>query len=78
MATQATNRKRAHDADLKMKATKLLDMLYRVALDDNESTQSRVSAAKTFLSKTMPDLKATEHSGEVEVKGDCFIFRKRD
>ena len=78
MATQATNESRARNDNLKKNASVLLDALYDVALDPNESTQSRVSAAKTFLAKTMPDLKAIDHSGDVEFVGQHFIFRKPD
>lgn len=78
MATQATNEAKTREQDLKRKAMILLNTLYDVALDTNESTQSRVSAAKTFLAKTMPDLKAIDHSGDVEFVGQHFIFRKPD
>jgi hypothetical protein len=78
VATQATNEAKTREQDLKRKAMILLNTLYDVALDTNESTQSRVSAAKTFLAKTMPDLKAIDHSGDVEFVGQHFIFRKPD
>ena len=78
MATQATNEAKAKENDRRTKAYHLLETLYTVALDPNESTQSRVSAAKTYLSKTMPDLKAIDHSGDIEVSGQHFIFRKPD
>ena len=78
MATQATNEAKTREQDLKRKAMILLNTLYDVALNPNESTQSRVSAAKTFLAKTMPDLKAIDHSGDVEFVGQHFIFRKPD
>ena len=68
MATQATTKARELENDRRTKAYHLLEALYAVALDKNESTQSRVSAAKTYLSKTMPDLKAIELTGEVDLQ----------
>jgi hypothetical protein len=67
MATQATNKHKALEDDRRTKAYRLLEVLYAIAIDEKESTQSRVSAAKTYLSKTMPDLKAIEHSGGLDI-----------
>jgi hypothetical protein len=67
MATQATNKHKALEDDRRTKAYRILEALYSLALDENEATQNRVSAGKTYLSKTMPDLKAIEHSGGLDV-----------
>ena len=78
MATQATNRKAAAEAKRLHQAGLLLERALSKAFNDSLTESEQMGWAKVYLSKTMPDLKATEHSGEVEVKGDCFIFRKRD
>jgi len=59
-----------------IKAGILLDRTNRAALGEIEMTKEQLAAAKLFLSKTMPDLKATEHSGEVDVNVEGFIFRR--
>ena len=56
----------------------LLEALYNLALDPNESAQSRASAAKTFLAKTMPDLKAIEHSGGMDLQVTAIELRVLD
>ena len=78
MASTATNEIKAKENDRRTKAYRLLETLYNIAMDTNESTQSRVSAAKTYLAKTLPDLKAIDHSGDIEVNAHHFIFRKPD
>ena len=78
MATQATNDHLAQQAQLKRKAMILLEALYNLALDPNESAQSRASAAKTFLAKTLPDLKAIEHSGGMDLQVTAIELRVLD
>jgi len=68
MATQATTRKNQIDAALKAKATILLEKAYDLACDETVQGAVRMGAMKLFLSKTMPDLKAIEHSGEVDLQ----------
>jgi len=46
----------------------ILDRLSRVASGDEEMTPNQIAAAKIYLSKTLPDLKAIEHSGELDTK----------
>jgi hypothetical protein len=38
--------------------------MHKIAMGEVEATPAQVSAAKTLLSKTLPDLKAIEHSGD--------------
>lgn len=66
-------RLRKHHSDeirLKIKTSQLVNMLQELALtgtdaSGNEVTPQRLEAAKTLLKKTLPDLSAVEHSGEV-------------
>jgi len=68
MATQAT----AKHAEVKARRTSMagmiLDRLSRVASGEDEMTPNQIAAAKIYLSKTLPDLKAVEHSGEIDSK----------
>jgi len=56
----------------------ILERLGRLALADDLDIKDQLAAAKIYLSKTMPDLKATELSGEVDVNAQSFIFHKRN
>ncbi len=49
------------------------------ALGQREMTASQVKAAQVLMNKVMPDLKAIEHTGELQhqVMGG-FIFKVRD
>ena len=78
MATQATTRKAERDREAAQKATKLLQTVLLKALDDSQGGAIQLGWAKLYLSKTMPDLKAIDHSGDIEVNAHHFIFRKPD
>jgi len=78
VATQATNRKAAAEAKRLHQAGLLLERALSKAFNDNLAESEQIGWAKIYLSKTMPDLKATELSGGVEVSGQHFIFRKPD
>ena len=78
MATQATTRKIERDREAAQKATKLLETVLLKALDDSQGGAIQLGWAKLYLAKTMPDLKAIDHSGDVEFVGQHFIFKKPD
>ena len=46
----------------------LLDRLQKHALGDIEMTAAQVKSAEVVLRKTIPDLKAIEHSGGVDIR----------
>mgnify|MGYP003397961671 FL=1 len=64
MATQAT----AYAAEAKAKRERtaylILEQAGRKALDESLDEKDRMNWSKLFLAKTLPDLKAVEHSGE--------------
>ena len=78
MATQATNRKAAAEAKRLHQAGLLLERAISKAFNDSLTESEQMGWAKVYLSKTLPDLKAVEHAGDIEVKGEYFIFRKPD
>jgi hypothetical protein len=78
MATQATNRHAELMIERQRKAGMLLESLYAMALDPNEAAQTRATAAKTYLSKTLPDLKAIEHSGGMDLQVTAIELRVVD
>jgi len=46
----------------------LLDRLQKHALGEIEMTAAQVKSAEVVLRKTIPDLKAVEHSGGVDIR----------
>ena len=76
MATQATANKAKADAERYRVALLILQAAGRKALDGSLSEKDQHNWAKLYLAKTMPDLKATELSGEVDVNAQSFIFHK--
>lgn len=78
MPTQATTRKIERDREAAQKATKLLQTVLLKALDDSQGGAIQLGWAKLYLAKTMPDLKAIDHSGDIEVNAHHFIFKKSD
>ena len=78
MATQATTRAKELESKRKEQASKLLEAAYTMACDPKEGGAMRLGAMKLFLAKTLPDLKAIDHSGDIEVNAHHFIFRKPD
>ncbi len=51
----------------KIRASQLVNILEKHAIDGEEMTPSRITAALGLLKKCVPDMQATEHTGEVEV-----------
>lgn len=45
--------------------TILLRRLYKQSLDESEMSDKAITAARILLAKSVPDLKAIDHSGEV-------------
>jgi len=68
MATQATTRKAEAEAKRLHQAGLLLERARLKAFNDNLTESEQAVWAKMYLSKTMPDLKAIEHSGEVDLQ----------
>ena len=76
MATQATNDAKAKELDRRTKAYHILERAYHMACDDKQGGAIQLGAMKLFLSKTLPDLKAIEVTGDMEIKTEHFIFRR--
>jgi hypothetical protein len=55
-------------------AAKLLEKLKDHALGECEMSATQVQAARILLGKVIPDMKAIEHSGEVEHKVNATIY----
>lgn len=68
MATQATTKHLEAKAKQHAQACMILEAAGRKALDEKLPGSERYNWAKLYLSKTLPDLKAVEHSGETSVK----------
>lgn len=66
MAAKITKRQ-AETARAAIKTTQLMKRLQSHAMGELELTATQIRAAEIVLKKTMPDLKSTEHSGEVEM-----------
>lgn len=63
MAARKNRIKQSDDTRAKIQASQLIKRLTTHALGDDElMTVSQVNAAKILLGKTLPDLKALEHS----------------
>jgi len=79
MATQATTKKAAADSERNRVALMILEAAGRKALDESLGGSERYNWAKLYLAKTLPDLKAVDYSGELDVNvGTSFIFHKRN
>ena len=66
MATQATNRKAAAEAKRLHQAGLLLERALSKAFNDSLTESEQLGWAKVYMSKTLPDLKAIEHKGEID------------
>jgi len=64
MATQATAKYLEAKEKRQQQAYLILDHLRRAAEEQRPMSKEAIAAAKIFLSKTLPDLKAVEHSGD--------------
>jgi hypothetical protein len=64
----ARTKKPLHDEQTKrrIQASQLLNRLVSYAKGEIEMTQGQVMAAKVVIGKSIPDLKAIEHSGNDE------------
>lgn len=49
----------------RMRASRLMFMLYETAVGQREMTATQLKAATEFLRKVVPDLKSVEHTGEM-------------
>lgn len=50
----------------KIKATALVNRLQKIAMGEVDAEPTQVNAAKALLNKVLPDLKAVEHSGDID------------
>jgi hypothetical protein len=58
----------------KIQASQLVNALQNRALSKNKMDAVAVQAARILLAKVIPDMKAIEHSGEVEHKVNATIY----
>jgi len=78
MATQATNRHAEQQTERLRKAGLLLEAAYNMACDPNVGENCRIGAMKLYLAKTLPDLKAIEHSGGMDLQVTAIELRVLD
>lgn len=64
MATQATTRHNEAKDKQRAQACMLLQRAYEKAMSDDLDEKDQAKYLQIYLSKTLPDLKAIEHSGE--------------
>ena len=64
------------EAKKKISASMLCNRLILQAQDKIEMSDKAIQATNILLRKVMPDLKATEHSGELNVTGDFHLHLK--
>jgi len=75
MATQATTKHAEAKAKQYAQACMILETAGRKALDESLPGSERYNWAKLYLSKVMPDLKAIEHSGDLDTKPTALEIR---
>lgn len=66
MAAPLTKRQRTGHID-NIQTSKLINKLEDHVLNESEMSTSQVNAARILLAKTLPDQKATEHKGDMDV-----------
>jgi hypothetical protein len=49
----------------RMRASRLMYLLYRTAVGEHEMTPAQITAATVYLRKVVPDLKQVDHTGEI-------------
>jgi len=69
MAARTNTPQHAEKTKRLIRASQLLNRLTEHANGEVEMTQSQVNAAKIVIGKEIPDLKAMEMSGELNIKG---------
>lgn len=61
----------------KIKASQLVNHLQAVALDEKQVSPESLRASEILLRKVLPDLKATEHSGDMSVNIHVIDYGRR-
>jgi len=67
MAGRKAGFRHSEETRAKIKAGNLITRLYKIAMGEVEADATHINAAKTLLNKVLPDLKAVDHTGEVDV-----------
>ena len=57
----------------KISASQIINRLNKQANDEIEMSDKAIQASNILLKKLVPDLKAVDHSGELNVSGDFFL-----
>ena len=57
----------------KISASQIINRLNKQANDEIEMSDKAIQASNILLKKLVPDLKAVDHSGELNVTGDFFL-----
>jgi hypothetical protein len=60
------NKRQTENSRAAIQTTQILKRLQNHVLGELELTQTQIAAARILLNKSMPDLQAVTHSGEVE------------
>lgn len=68
MATQASTKHAAAKAKQHAQACMILERAFQKAMRDDLKESDLAKYMQIYLSKTLPDLKAVEHSGETAVR----------
>jgi hypothetical protein len=71
----ATRKMLFHPDEVKKKisASQIINRLNKQANDEIEMSDKAIQASNILLKKLVPDLKAVDHSGELNVSGDFFL-----
>ncbi len=69
---------RAEEVREKIKATLIVNKLENHILNDSEMSSSQVTAALGLLRKSVPDLSAIEHKGEVTIGFHEVLLKARE
>lgn len=78
MHTKLLHPARAEEVREKIKATLIINKLEKHILDDAEMSSSQVTAALGLLRKSVPDLSAVEHTGEVNIGFHEILVKARE
>ena len=57
----------------KISASQIINRLNKQANDEIEMSDKAIQASNILLKKLVPDLKAVDHSGELNVTGDFYL-----
>lgn len=66
MAGRKAGFRHSDETRKKIQAGNLITRLQKIAMGEVEAEATHINAAKALLNKVLPDLKAIDHTGEVE------------